>query len=127
MKLLNYFDSFFLANWLFLFLKIFGHLAAIFLFFLLFKLLSGKFIRKKGQLPIELLFAELFSAWAVLILYVLYFIVLIFVNGAYFMNFYEFSISIVSTYIILSPFLLSMLVCVIFIVYLNHRIKNILK
>lgn len=127
MKLLNYFDSFFLANWLFLFLKIFVHIAAIFLFFFLFKLLISKLIQKKGQLPIELLFAKLFSAWAVLILYVLYFIILIFVNGAYFMNFYEFSISIVSTYIILSPFLLSMAVCVIFIVYLNHRIKNILK
>lgn len=127
MKLLNYFDSFFLANWLFLFLKIFVHLASIFLFFFLFKLLISKLIRKKGQLPIELLFAKLFSAWTVLILYVLYFIVLIFVNGAYFMNFYEFSISIVSTYIILSPFLLSISVCVSFIVYLNHRIKSILK
>ena len=127
MKLLNYFDSFFLANWLFLFLKIFVHLAAIFLFFFLLKPLISKLIRKKGQLPIELLFAKLFSAWTVLILYVLYFIVLIFVNGAYFMNFYEFSISIVSTYIILSPFLLSISVCVSFIVYLNHRIKNILK
>jgi len=127
MKLLNYFDSFFLANWLFLLLKIFVHLAAIFLFFFLFKLLFSKLNRKKGQLPIELLFAKLFSAWTVLILYVLYFIVLIFVNGAYFMNFYEFSISIISTYIILSPFLLSMSVCVFFIVYLNHRVKNILK
>jgi len=127
MKLLNYFNSFFLVDWLFLFLKIFCHLAAIALFFYLFKILFSKLIRKKEQLPIELLFAEWFSAWAVFILYVLYFIVLIFVNGAYFMNFYELSISIVSTYIILSPFLLSMLVCVIFIVYLNHRIKNILK
>jgi hypothetical protein len=127
MKLLNYFDSFFLVDWLFLFLKIFFHLSAVILFFLFFKILFSKLIRNNAPLPIELLFAELFSAWVVLILYVLYFLILIFVNGTYFMNFNNFSISIVSIYFILSPFLLSLSVCVIFIVYQNQKIKNILQ
>jgi hypothetical protein len=85
------------------------------------------FIKNKTSFPIELLFCELYSAWSVFILYVLYFVLLIFINGAHFMNFAVFSISVVNTYIILSPYFLSLIICAIFILNQNQKIKNILK
>lgn len=127
MNILNYFDSFFLSDWLFLGLKLVYHIVAICLLFLLFKVIFIKLIKNKASFPIELLFCELYSAWAVFILYFLYFLFLIFINGVHFINFAVFSISVVNTYIILSPYFLSLSICAIFILHQNQKIKNILK